>query len=171
MSCSENPLCSNECAATKVLIQGVDQGHVPAPLSRGTVFTTNHSSISISSLDSTDILVCHGVFKCRSVHCGREWVVLQRVDRVVSLDDVDADVAVGVLIVVVFVGIKRVTGWRSELLKTNMVWLLFSVTVILMVQKWSHKSTNLISIYSQFSRHLTTRGSCTGLVTVCPTKV
>merc|ERR1712203_523163 len=40
VGCSENPGLANKSSSTKILVQAVDQGHLPAPLPRGRVLTT-----------------------------------------------------------------------------------------------------------------------------------
>ncbi len=76
MSGSENPLSSNEGSTTKVLIERVDQGDVPAPLTRGSILTAHNSAAAVGTLDSADVLVGDGMLEGRPIG-GREWVVLE----------------------------------------------------------------------------------------------
>ena len=56
--CSEHPLRANQCSSAEVLVQGVDESHVPAPLSRRGVRATDHATTPARrTLHSADIFV------------------------------------------------------------------------------------------------------------------
>lgn len=43
MRCGQHPLGSDQGAAAEVLVQGINQRHLPTPLGRVRVFATDHS--------------------------------------------------------------------------------------------------------------------------------
>ena len=54
----EHPLSADQCSSAEVLVQRVDEGHVPAPLPRGGVRATDHSAApSRMSLHATGVFV------------------------------------------------------------------------------------------------------------------
>ena len=67
---SEDPLGADQRTATEILVQRVDQGHLPAPLPGGAVCAPHHASLPpprvllalpIGALDPTNVLVGDGV--------------------------------------------------------------------------------------------------------------
>lgn len=58
---SENPLSSDEGAPAQVLVKGVDESHLPAPLGGCGVLPAHHPAGPVGALDAAHVLVAHGV--------------------------------------------------------------------------------------------------------------
>ncbi len=65
MSCGQHPLGSDEGSAAQVLVEGVDEGHLPAPFTGGTVFTSDYPAAPVGALDTAHVLVGDRVLKVR----------------------------------------------------------------------------------------------------------
>ena len=85
VGCSENPGLANKSSSTKVLVQAVDQRHLPTPLPRGRVLTTNHSTTSVLTLHPANIFVGHRVDERRPFICCGEGIGLVRDDLVLGI--------------------------------------------------------------------------------------
>ena len=57
----EDPLSADERAAAEVLVQRVDEGHLPAPLPGGAVPASHHPAPSLRTLHAARVLVLHRV--------------------------------------------------------------------------------------------------------------
>lgn len=67
MSSRQDPLSSDQGSTAEVLVEGVDEGHLPAPLARSSVFPADYSAASVGPLHAADVLVGHGVLERRPV--------------------------------------------------------------------------------------------------------
>ena len=76
VSRSEDPLCANESSATEVLVERVDESHLPAPLARGRVLPAHHPAGPVAALHSTDVLVGHQGGRRPLLHQGGVVLVL-----------------------------------------------------------------------------------------------
>ena len=85
MRSSEDPGLADECASTEILVEAVDQGHLPAPLPRGSVLPANYPATSVLALHPTHILVCNRVHEGRSFVCRGEGIRLVRDDLVLGI--------------------------------------------------------------------------------------
>jgi len=88
----------------------------------GSIFTAHNSAAAVGALDAADVLVGDGMLKGRPIG-GREWVVLEWVDGIVSLDGVVVNVT-AVVIVVAVVGVilvivdgEGVAWWLSLMVR------------------------------------------------------
>ena len=59
VSGSEDPLSANESPATQILVEGVDERHLPAPLPGGGVLPSHHPARPVTALHPADVLVGH----------------------------------------------------------------------------------------------------------------
>ena len=85
MSSSEDPGLADEGAAAEILVEAVDEGHLPAPLPGGSVLPTNYTTTSVLTLHPAHVFVRHRVHERRSfVRCG-EGIRLVRDDLVLGI--------------------------------------------------------------------------------------
>jgi len=105
MGCREDPLGSDESCSTKVLIEGVDQSHLPAPLPILAILSAHHASpsppteIGLESMERSLLLIVLWINQFRLVHgllvivIGAELVALQtaRFDKVTQFIVVNLD--------------------------------------------------------------------------------
>ena len=66
VSRSQNPLGSDERSSTKILVQGVDQGHLPAPFAGGSVVAADDTAAPVRAFHAAHVLIGHGVFQSGS---------------------------------------------------------------------------------------------------------
>lgn len=101
MSGCQDPLGADQGSTAQILVQRVDQSHLPAPFTRSTVLATDHPSGPVRALDTTHVLVGDGVLQggpeildCQRLKvAGLQGVVRGRVVPGRGIDD-------GVLLVV-----------------------------------------------------------------------
>ena len=97
MGSSEDPLCANERSPTQILVEGVDEGDLPAPLPGGGVVPAHHTARPVGPLDTAHVLVGHQAGRRPLLvdggHGGRDLVVLlARGEREVGADKLQGGV-------------------------------------------------------------------------------
>lgn len=113
MSCCKDPLGADEGAAAEILIERVDEGNLPAPLSGNRVLSTHNPAGPVRALHAAHELVGDGVLVGRSlaVLCGGEGVAVNFVVRS-EHTVVTTDVVVGDLRNIESGSICSETAWR-----------------------------------------------------------
>ena len=85
----QHPLGADERAAAEVLIERIDQGHLPAPFGGGGVLAADDATRSVGAFDAADVTVGDGMVQSGPRILGGDGEgVLQRVDGVVPADAV-----------------------------------------------------------------------------------
>lgn len=61
----QDPLGSDQSSTAEVLIERVDERHLPTPFARSSVLTTDDSAAAVRPLHAADVLVGHRMLKSR----------------------------------------------------------------------------------------------------------
>lgn len=65
VSCSQDPLGTDQGSAAQVLVQGIDEGHLPTPFAGCCVFAPDDPTGSVGSFDATDVFIGDWVLQSR----------------------------------------------------------------------------------------------------------
>ena len=63
MSGGQHPLGSDQGTTAQVLVQGVDQSHLPAPFAGRGIGPANYAALSVRALDTANVFIGDGVFQ------------------------------------------------------------------------------------------------------------